>query len=65
MDKSQYFAAVRVALGVGYDPSEGNRWASRNGLVSSSPPEIPHVTIRDFFTAVHPPRLRSLLYWMY
>jgi hypothetical protein len=30
---------------------EGNRWASRNGPVSNLPPEIPSVTIRNFFIA--------------
>jgi hypothetical protein len=30
---------VRVALGTGYDPGEGNRRAARNGLVSHLPPE--------------------------
>jgi hypothetical protein len=43
---------VRVALGTGYDRVEGNRRASRNGRVSDLSPEIPHVTIRDFFIAV-------------
>jgi hypothetical protein len=32
---------VRVALGTGYNRVEGNRRASRNGLVSDLPPEIP------------------------
>ena len=33
---------VRAALGTGYDRVEGNRRASRNGLVSDLPPEIPY-----------------------
>jgi hypothetical protein len=40
---------VRVALGTGYHRVEGNRRASRNGLVSDLPPEIPTVTIRNLF----------------
>jgi hypothetical protein len=40
---------VRVALGTGYPRVEGNRRASRNGLVSDLPPEIPTVTIRNLF----------------
>jgi hypothetical protein len=41
--------AVRIALGTGYDRVEGSRRASRNGLVSDLPPEIPIVTIRQLF----------------
>jgi hypothetical protein len=41
--------AVRVASGTGYHRVEGNRRASRNGPVSDLPPEIPTVTIRNFF----------------
>jgi hypothetical protein len=44
---------LRVALGMGYNSVEGNRRASRNGLVSDSPPEIPNVTIRSFSVAVN------------
>jgi hypothetical protein len=51
MDKSQTFAA-RVHVSTGYTPGEGNRRASRNGPVSDLPPEIPHVSIRNFFTAL-------------
>jgi hypothetical protein len=55
MDKSHTFAAyrygvqvpVRVHVSTGYNRVEGNRRASRDGLVSDLPPEIPHVTIRD------------------
>jgi hypothetical protein len=42
-----HFRVVRVALGMGYNRVEGNRRASRNGLVSELPPEIPKVTIRN------------------
>jgi hypothetical protein len=42
---------VRRALGTGYNRGEGIRRASRNGRVSSSP-EIPNVTIRNFFIAL-------------
>jgi hypothetical protein len=37
---------VRSHLSTGYNPGMGNRRAWRNGRVSSSPPEIPHVAIR-------------------
>ena len=37
---------VRVALGTGHDPREGNRWASRNGRVSSSPTRNQSLTVR-------------------
>jgi hypothetical protein len=46
------FRGVREDLGTGYDRVEGNRRASRNGRVSVLPPEIPHVTIRNFCIAV-------------
>jgi hypothetical protein len=42
------FRGVRVHVSTGYNRVEGNRWALRNGLVSDLPPEIPHVTIRNF-----------------
>ena len=42
---------VRAALGTGYNRVEGNRRASRNGRVSSSPTRILKVTIRNFFIA--------------
>jgi hypothetical protein len=42
------FRGVRVASGTGYNHVEGNRRASRNGLVTVSP-EIPNVTIRNLF----------------
>jgi hypothetical protein len=48
-----HFRGVRVALGTGYNPGEGNRRASRNGRVSDLPPESPTVTIRNCFVAVH------------
>jgi hypothetical protein len=38
---------VRVHASTGYNRVEGIRRASRNGLVSALPPEIPHVTIRN------------------
>jgi hypothetical protein len=47
-----HFRDVRVSLGMGYNPVEGNRWASRNGRASDLAPEIPHVTIRNFVIAV-------------
>jgi hypothetical protein len=43
---------VRVHVSTGYNRVEGNRRASRNGLVSDLPPGIPHVTIRNFCIAV-------------
>jgi hypothetical protein len=43
---------VRVHVSTGYNRVEGNRRASRNGRVSHLPPEIPNVTIRNFFIAV-------------
>jgi hypothetical protein len=36
---------------------EGNRRAPRNGPVSDPPPELPNVTIRNFYIAVR--RLRA------
>ena len=39
---------MRVALGTGYDPVQGNRQTARNGRVSDLPPGIPNVTIRNF-----------------
>jgi hypothetical protein len=43
-----HFSVVRVALSTSYDnPGEGNRRASRNSQVTSSPP-IPNITIRNF-----------------
>jgi hypothetical protein len=42
------FRGVRVHASTGYNRAEGNRRAWRYGLVSDLPPEIPHVTIRDF-----------------
>ena len=39
---------VRVHASTGYHRVERNRRASRNGRVSDLPPEIPHVTIRNF-----------------
>jgi hypothetical protein len=41
MDKAQTFRAARVHVRTGYSPVEGNRRASRNGLVSDHPPGIP------------------------
>jgi hypothetical protein len=41
---------VRVHVSMGYNRVEGNRRASRNGLVSDLPPEIPIVATRNFFT---------------
>jgi hypothetical protein len=38
-------------VSTGYNLDEGNRRASRNGLVSHLPPEIPTVTIRNFCAA--------------
>jgi hypothetical protein len=46
------FRVVRVAPGTEYRRVEGNRRASRNGLVSDLPPEIPNVTMRNFCIAV-------------
>jgi hypothetical protein len=46
--QTRNFRGVRVYVRSGYNRVEGNRRASRNGLVSSLPPEIPHVTIRNF-----------------
>ena len=46
---------VRVDVGTGYNPAEGNRRASRNGRVSDLPPETPSVTIRNFCIAELPP----------
>jgi hypothetical protein len=40
------------ASGTRYHRVEGNRRASRNGLVSDLPPDIPTVTIRTFLLAV-------------
>jgi hypothetical protein len=40
---------VRLHVSTGYNRVEGNRRASRNGRVSDLPPELPNVTIRDFF----------------
>jgi hypothetical protein len=43
------FRGVRVHVSTGYNRVEGNRRASRNGLVGDLPPEIPDITIRTFF----------------
>jgi hypothetical protein len=45
-------SVVRVAPGTRYYRVEGNRRASRTGLVSDLPPEIPKVTIRNFCITV-------------
>jgi hypothetical protein len=52
MDKSQNFRGVRVHVSTGYNRVKRNRRASRKGLVSALPPEIPNVTIRNFCIAV-------------
>ena len=44
-----HFRAVRVHSSTGYNRSEANWWASRNGLVSDLPPEILNVAIHNFF----------------
>jgi hypothetical protein len=43
MDDGQrlHFRGVRVALGTGYSPGEGNQRASQNGRVSSQNPNSP------------------------
>jgi hypothetical protein len=46
MDKTSNTRAVRVHVSTGYNRVEGNRRASRNGLVSDLPPEILSITIR-------------------
>jgi hypothetical protein len=46
------FRCVRVHVSTGYNSVEGNRRASRNGLVSVLPPENPHVTIRNFSSLI-------------
>jgi hypothetical protein len=46
------YRGVRVHVSTGYNRGEGNRRASRNRGVSDLPPEIPHVTIRNFCIAV-------------
>jgi hypothetical protein len=43
---------VRVAVGTGYTPGEGNRRAWRDGGVSSSPTRVPISPIRNFCIAV-------------
>jgi hypothetical protein len=40
--------AVRVHVSTGYNRVEGNRRASRNGLVSDLPREVLNVTVRNF-----------------
>jgi hypothetical protein len=49
------FRGVRVHVRTRYNRVEGNRRASRNGRVSDLPPEIPTVTIRNFFVAMSSP----------
>jgi hypothetical protein len=44
---------VRVHVSTRYNRAEGNRWASRNGRVSSLLTEIPHVTIRCTFSSLY------------
>ena len=43
------FRIVRVQASTRYNRGDGNRRASRNGLVSDLPPETPTVTIRNLF----------------
>jgi hypothetical protein len=64
------FLRVRVALGTGYNPAQGNRRARRNGRVSDLPAETPPVTIRNLLIAARagrsPPthtRARGRLLW--
>jgi hypothetical protein len=46
--QSPHFRGVCVHVSTGYNRVEGSQRASRNGLVSDLPPEIPPVTIRTF-----------------
>jgi hypothetical protein len=53
------FRGVRVHVSTGYHRVEGNRRASRNGLVSDLPPEITNVSIGNFCIAVCRPVLEG------
>ena len=47
------FRVVRVHVIAGYNRVEGNRRASRTGLVSDLPPETPHVTDAQPFSSLY------------
>jgi hypothetical protein len=48
-----YPNVVCVALGTGYNRVDGNRRASRNGLVSDLPPEIPNANDSATFSSLY------------
>jgi hypothetical protein len=53
MDTTQTFAAYLYMRVTGYNRVEGNRRASRTGLVSDLPPETPHVTDAQPFSSLY------------